>query len=231
MDYNKHDGAVTNVCNSPLFYPYAFVEKIRFALASPCPSCPTPPRVAAPSTPYPATRRRTLHSLPRHKRRGAYLPERLLLSERLLSFAQEDEAQRGAYVPERLLFDRKTSVFRSGGGNPARRPPPGLQGGNGAEGFPTRALPKPTKDDDRLWNLHFSSFVTAPIRLIDLSDSLRIGAFFHTYAPSAGPLSPPLPLHYPGCSKCRPLRTAWPGTSARQPHGSWRQGQLPASAL
>jgi len=27
------------------------------------------------------------------------------------------------------------------------------------------ALPKPTKDDDRLWNLLFSSCATAPIRL------------------------------------------------------------------
>ena len=125
MDYNKHDGAVTNVCNSPLFYPYAFVEKIRFALASPCPSCPTPPRVAAPSTPYPATRRRTLHSLPRHKRRGAYLPERLLLSERLLSFAQEDKAQRGASISGRLLLIERCESFdqeeetRRGGLRPA----------------------------------------------------------------------------------------------------------------
>jgi len=44
--------------------------------------------------------------------------------ERLLSFDQVDEVQRGAYLSGRLLIDRKTSVYRSGGGNPTRRPPP-----------------------------------------------------------------------------------------------------------
>ena len=69
------------------------------------------PRVAVPFIPCRATRRRTLHSLPRHKRRGAYLSGRLLLSERLLSFAQEEETQRGASVSGRLLLIERPVSF------------------------------------------------------------------------------------------------------------------------